>query len=246
MKDNLEFFLNNLAKNIQDTRKSLNMTQEDLAFKAEIDRTYIGYVENSKHNVTLGMLVKIANALNTDILDLIKPVTPKTDIERLNELFPFIRKYQKLAEETCGINDVFQDNGGKLLQVLLVTGLKNIIDREGNDAEDDKGNQYELKSINTKLTSSFSTHHHMNPVIIKKYKKVDWIFAVYEGIELVEIFQLTPKDLEPYYKKWLKKWKDDGNKDINNPKIPLSFVREKGKLLYKSDNGSLFSKVKLK
>jgi transcriptional regulator with XRE-family HTH domain len=222
------------------------MTQEDLAYKAEIDRTYIGYVENSKHNVTLGMLVKIANALNTDILDLIKPVTPKTDIERLNELFPFIRKYQKLAEESCGINDVFQDNGGKLLQVLLVTGLKNIIDREGNDAEDDKGNQYELKSVNTKLTSSFSTHHHMNPVIIKKYKKVDWIFAVYEGIELVEIFQLTPKDLEPYYKKWLKKWKDDGNKDINNPKIPLSFVREKGKLLYKADNGSLFSKVKLK
>jgi transcriptional regulator with XRE-family HTH domain len=246
MKDNLEYFLNNLAKNIQDTRKSLNMTQEDLAYKAEIDRTYIGYVENSKHNVTLGMLVKIANALNTDILDLIKPVTPKTDIERLNELFPFIRKYQKLAEESCGINDVFQDNGGKLLQVLLVTGLKNIIDREGNDAEDDKGNQYELKSVNTKLTSSFSTHHHMNPVIIKKYKKVDWIFAVYEGIELVEIFQLTPKDLEPYYKKWLKKWKDDGNKDINNPKIPLSFVREKGKLLYKADNGSLFSKVKLK
>ena len=246
MKDNLEYFLNNLAKNIQDTRKSLNMTQEDLAFKAEIDRTYIGYVENSKHNVTLGMLVKIANALNTDILDLIKPVKLKTEIERLNELFPFIRKYQKLAEDTCGINDVFQDNGGKLLQVLLVTGLKNIVDREGNDAEDDKGNQYELKSVNTKLTSSFSTHHHMNPVIIKKYKKVDWIFAVYEGIELVEIFQLTPKDLEPYYKKWLKKWKDDGNKDINNPKIPLSFVREKGKLLYKADNGSLFSKVKLK
>ncbi|MFN8284990.1 MAG: helix-turn-helix domain-containing protein [Chitinophagales bacterium] len=246
MEDNLEYFLKNIAKNVLTTRKSLNMTQEDLAFKAEIDRTYIGYIENSKHNITLGMLIKIANALDTDVLDLIKPITYKTDLERLNELFPFIRKYQKLAEETCGINDVFQDNGGKLLQVLLVTGLKNIIDREGNDAEDDNGNQYELKSVNIKLTSSFSTHHHMNPVIIKKYKKVDWIFAVYEGIELVEIFQLTPKDLDPYYKKWLKKWKDDGNKDINNPKIPLSFVRKKGKLLYKTSNGSLFSKVMLK
>lgn len=246
MEDNLEYFLKNIAKNVLTTRKSLNMTQEDLAFKAEIDRTYIGYIENSKHNITLGMLIKIANALDTDVLDLIKPITHKTDLERLNELFPFIRKYQKLAEETCGINDVFQDNGGKLLQVLLVTGLKNIIDREGNDAEDDNGNQYELKSVNIKLTSSFSTHHHMNPVIIKKYKKVDWIFAVYEGIELVEIFQLTPKDLDPYYKKWLKKWKDDGNKDINNPKIPLSFVRKKGKLLYKTSNGSLFSKVMLK
>lgn len=246
MEDNLGYFLNNIAKNIQTTRKSLNMTQEDLAFKAEIDRTYIGYIENSKHNVTLGMLVKIANALNTEVADLIKPVTPKTAIERLNELFPFIRKYQKLAEEMAGINDIFQDNSGKLLQVLLVTGLKNIVDREGNDAEDDIGNQYELKSINIKLTSSFSTHHHMSPVIIKKYKKVDWIFAVYEGIELIEIFQLVPQDLEPYYKKWLKKWKDDGNRDINNPKIPLSFVRGKGRLLYKAESGSLFSKVKLK
>lgn len=246
MKDNIEYVLNNIAKNVQTTRKSLNMTQEDLSFKAEIDRTYIGYIENAKHNITIGMLVKIANALNTDILDLIKPVAPKTDIEKLNELFPFIRKYQKLAEATCCINDVFQDNGGKLLQVLLVTGLKNIVDREGNDAEDEKGNQYELKSVNINLTSSFSTHHHMNPAIIKKYKKVDWIFAVYEGIELIEIFQLTPKDLSPYYKKWLKKWKDDGNKDINNPKIPLSFVRKKGKQLYKADNGSLFSKVNLK
>ncbi|PGH38900.1 MAG: XRE family transcriptional regulator [Candidatus Nephrothrix sp. EaCA] len=246
MKDNLEYLLNHAAKNIQAMRKSLNMTQEDLAYKAGIDRTYVGYVENCKHNVTLGVLVKIARALNTDVLDLIRPITPKTDIERLNELFPFIRKYQKLAEETCGINDVFQDNGGKLLQVLLVTGLINIAGREGNDAEDDKGNQYELKSLNAKLTSSFSTHHHMNPIIIKKYKKVNWIFAVFEGIELIEIFQLTPKDLAPYYKKWLKKWKADGNKDINNPKIPLSFVREKGKLLYEAGHGGLFSKVKLK
>ena len=41
-----------------------------------------------------------------------------------------------LAEETNGINDVFQDNGGKLLQVLLITGLKDIPGREGNDAVD--------------------------------------------------------------------------------------------------------------
>jgi hypothetical protein len=118
---------------------------------------------------------------------------------------------------------------GKILQVLLHTGLKILPGREGNDAIDEYGNEYELKSVNIKLTKSFSTHHHMNPVIIAKYRKVDWIFAVYDGIELLEIYQLKPNDLEHYYTTWEKKWYADGNKDINNPKISLNYVRTHGK-----------------
>ncbi len=68
----------------------------------------------------------------------------------------------------------------------------------------------------------------MNPVIIAKYRKVDWIFTVYDGIDLLEIFQLKPTNLESYYTAWEKKWKVDGNKDINNPKISLTFVRTHG------------------
>ncbi len=153
------------------------------------------------------------------------------DLKTLKQLFPKILEYQKLADKH-GVNDIFQDNGGKLLQVLLITGLKVIPGREGNDAIDEDGNEYELKSVNIKLAKSFSTHHHMNPTIIKKYRKVDWIFSVYEGIELKKIFRLTPFQLKPYYDKWEKKWRDDGNKDINNPKIPLKFVEKFGKLIY--------------
>ncbi len=94
-----------------------------------------------------------------------------------------------------------------------------------------------LKSVNTLLTRSFSTHHHMNPVIIAKYRKVDWVFAVYEGIELKEIYKLTPQDIEPYYSRWEKKWHKSGGKDINNPKIPLKYVRESGRLIYHCDDG---------
>jgi hypothetical protein len=36
--------------------------------------------------------------------------------------------------------------------------------------------------------------------------------------------------LEPFFKKWEDKWKADGGKDINNPKIPVTHVRAKGKL----------------
>ena len=118
-------------------------------------------------------------------------MTPHPDTAELDRLFPYIREYQELASKH-GIGDIFQDNGGKLLQLLLVTGLRCIGSREGNDAVDAEGKEYELKSVNVLLTKSFSTHHHMNPVILAKYRQVDWLLAIYEGIELQEIYRMKP------------------------------------------------------
>lgn len=61
--------------------------------------------------------------------------TPHEDQKELDILFPAIQKMQELASKH-GINDIFQDNGGKLLQVLLITGLDVLPGREGNDAKD--------------------------------------------------------------------------------------------------------------
>jgi transcriptional regulator with XRE-family HTH domain len=231
-----------IGKNVLRIRKERKLSQEQLANLAEMDRTYIGYIENAKYNVTVVKLQRIAEALGVTLNELINEYvsnpekieikSPSSLAEKINSLMPGIREYQLLADQH-GINDIFQDNGGKLLQILLITNLKILPGREGNDAIDEHGNEYELKSVNSKLIKSFSTHHHMNPVIIKKYRKVTWIFAVYEGIELVEIYKLTPLQLEPYYKKWELKWHEDGDKDINNPKIPLTFVMEHGELLFK-------------
>ncbi len=154
----------------------------------------------------------------------------------LDELFPYIQRYQDLALKH-GINDIFQDNGGKILQVLLTIGLENIPGREGNDAKDSEGNEFELKSLNIALTKSFSTHHHINPRIIEKYRQVDWIFAVYRGINLLSIYKLTPVALEYFYQRWEEKWHENGGKDINNPKIPLKYVTENGEMLYSADIG---------
>jgi Restriction endonuclease PvuII len=156
---------------------------------------------------------------------------PHPDLIMLETLFPAIRLYQDLASKH-GINDIFQDNGGKLLQVLLILGLTVLPGREGNDAIDQDGNEYELKSINIELTKGFSTHHHMNPIIISKYRKVDWIFAIYKNIEIQAIYRLMPVELEPFYTLWETKWHNDGGKDINNPKIPIKYVVENGKLLF--------------
>lgn len=156
-------------------------------------------------------------------------MNPHPDREKLLALFPYIQQYQALADQH-GIDDIFQDNGGKLLQVILITGLKVLSGREGNDAIDDDGNEYELKSVNISKTRSFTTPHHLNPVIINKYRQVDWIFAVYRGIEIEAIYRMTPAQLEPFYQKWEAKWHVSG--DLNNPKIPLKFVQENGQRIY--------------
>lgn len=160
---------------------------------------------------------------------------PHPDKAILDQLFPYLQQYQALAQKH-GINDIFQDNGGKLLQVILTIGLEVLPGREGNDAKDAAGNEYELKSLNLNLTQSFSTHHHINPRIIAKYRQVAWIFAVYAGINLVEIHKLEPAHLESFYSRWEQQWHDRGGKDINNPKIPLKYVREQGQLLYRVES----------
>jgi hypothetical protein len=155
------------------------------------------------------------------------------DKDEMDRLFPHIRNYQRLASRH-GIRDIFQDNGGKILQLLLVTGLSILPGREGNDARDAEGREYELKTVNRKLTKSFSTHHHMNPVILTKYREVIWMFGVYDDIELDTIYQLNPKVLEPFFAKWEDQWHDRDGKDLNNPKIPLSFVESEGELVFRS------------
>jgi hypothetical protein len=157
--------------------------------------------------------------------------TSHFDINELVNLWPAIQQYQSLANRH-GINDIFQDNGGKLLQVLLLLNLQVLPGREGNDARDVNGTEYELKSVNIDLIRSFSTHHHMNPTIISKYRLVPWIFAIYRNITLQAVYLLQPQDLEDKYNEWEDKWYSNGNKDLNNPKIPVTYVMQKGTLLW--------------
>lgn len=171
-------------------------------------------------------------------------MTSHPDRARLDELFPHIRRYQELAAKH-GINDIFQDNGGKLLQLLLITGLTILPGREGNDARDEQGNEYELKTVNVLLTKSFSTHHHLNPSILAKYRKVDWFFAIYKGIEIQEIYRMTPARLEFYFSKWETKWHESGGKDINNPKIPVDYVRKHGELIHRAETEPVVPKLPL-
>lgn len=120
------------------------------------------------------------------------------DFQKLLNIWPAIEEYQTLAT-THGIDDIFQDNGGKILQVLLLLDMKILPGREGNDAVDTNGQEFEMKSVNIELTRGFSTHHHMNPAIISKYRQVPWIFAIYRHIKLESVYRMEKEGMEHWY-----------------------------------------------
>lgn len=54
---------------IKELRLGLKLTQEKLAFKAEIDKTYLNEVERGKRNIAIINLEKVILALDTSISD---------------------------------------------------------------------------------------------------------------------------------------------------------------------------------
>lgn len=61
-----------LSANIKKYRTAQNMSQEDLAFKCELHRTYISDVERNVRNISIDNIEKIALALNISPADLLK------------------------------------------------------------------------------------------------------------------------------------------------------------------------------
>lgn len=62
-----------LAYNIRLFRFENGISQEELAFRCELDRTYISAVERCIWNVSLGNIGKIANALKVEPWQLLVP-----------------------------------------------------------------------------------------------------------------------------------------------------------------------------
>lgn len=56
-----------LARNVRRLRQQRKMTQEQLAFEAEIDLTYLGGIERGKRNPSLLVMARIADALSVPL-----------------------------------------------------------------------------------------------------------------------------------------------------------------------------------
>jgi transcriptional regulator with XRE-family HTH domain len=64
--------LKSFGDKVRAHRNIIGLSQEQLAEKAMLHRTYIGMIERGEKNVTLINIHKIAYALNLDIIDLFK------------------------------------------------------------------------------------------------------------------------------------------------------------------------------
>jgi len=63
--------LQSLGRKVQETRRDLGWNQQQLADNADLDRTYISAVEHGKQNLTLGAIVKLADALGVELVQLL-------------------------------------------------------------------------------------------------------------------------------------------------------------------------------
>ena len=63
---NLKIF----GENIKKLRLLKKLSQEEFAYRAGLDRTYIGGVERGERNLSLINIIKIADALSMDVKDL--------------------------------------------------------------------------------------------------------------------------------------------------------------------------------
>lgn len=61
-----------LSENILRLRTDLGLSQEELAFKSGLHRTYIGAVERGERNITLSSLELIAAALDVKLTILLE------------------------------------------------------------------------------------------------------------------------------------------------------------------------------
>jgi transcriptional regulator with XRE-family HTH domain len=60
-----------LGKNVRLLRQQRGITQEELAFEAKIDLTYMGGIERGKRNPSLLVMARIAEALSVPLQKLL-------------------------------------------------------------------------------------------------------------------------------------------------------------------------------
>lgn len=58
-----------VGKRIKELRNELEISQEALGLKAEVDRTYVTDVENGRRNVSVEILEKLIKALEVSIAE---------------------------------------------------------------------------------------------------------------------------------------------------------------------------------
>jgi len=67
-----------LALNLRKFRQAKGLSQEELADRAEIDRTYISAVERSVYAASIDVVDRLARGLGVEAADLLRRPSPST------------------------------------------------------------------------------------------------------------------------------------------------------------------------
>jgi len=65
-----------VGERIRNRRLALNLSQEELADRSGLHRTYIGSLERGERNATIIVLAKVAAALEIDTGELLRGIRP--------------------------------------------------------------------------------------------------------------------------------------------------------------------------
>lgn len=159
--------------------------------------------------------------MEVSVLLELKEILELEHLLRVNKpLEDFARQY--------GIKDIYSDSNIKQLQQTLYLGLDYIKGRNSYDAVDRTGHYWELKSLDiTGSQKAFSTCSRMSREVCARYAaNCRFGFSIYDTTDLQQIYVMDSPMLKPLIDKWSKKLLE--KKHLNNPKIPLSFVKEHG------------------
>lgn len=70
-----QLILLRFGQQVRRLRQCMSISQEELASRAGVHRTYIGMIERGEKNITIVSMTKIAHALNIEAYDLLKEST---------------------------------------------------------------------------------------------------------------------------------------------------------------------------
>jgi transcriptional regulator with XRE-family HTH domain len=65
------------ASNVRRVRLRLGLTQEELADRSGLHRTYVGSVERGERNISIDNMERLAGALDAEVEELLRPVRAK-------------------------------------------------------------------------------------------------------------------------------------------------------------------------
>lgn len=69
--------IKHLADNVRNRRKFLHLSQEELALRAGVDRTYVSQIERRVSNPSLLILSRLSDVLQMDLTQLLSAPVPE-------------------------------------------------------------------------------------------------------------------------------------------------------------------------